>query len=536
MFNLGINKMLQNYLASANQKNGYEGAIEARTLANSTIGIDVITKKTAGVYIYAEKQHAYPTYTSSNIDITSGHSATEGVFRATSIRGEPWYTEASQNLGQISWRPPEWDNVRQKTEFSATRAILNTKNLRESLGIIRVFVSTEYIQNILNKVRLGKEGEVYLYCGETLLNYEDAESLPDLLTLVQNDEGGLKSVTIDGKPYYVIIRNAGISDWMLLGIVPKSNVNYTFDLLRNITIAIIVLGLLATMLISHLIARSVSRPIQNVAHAMEHYDYHKKTRFDEQRNDEVGVLFKGYNRLMDEITRLLCEIKKSADNQRKAELHALQAQINPHFLYNTLNCISSLAYAKNTPEIADLTLALSEFFRISLNKGSEELPLRREIEHVKSYCAIQKYRSANPFTLKVNIPEELLDVQVIKLILQPLVENAIIHGFVKGSRVGKIVISAEKKGQYLFLRIRDNGEGADVEYLNGILSGEYKSSPNQLLSSGYGILNVHERIKLAFGEQSALYYTENEGEAGITAVIRIHMKGEHTGEQTNKTD
>jgi len=524
MFNLSINKQLQGYLADTDEKNGYLGAVEANAIVTDILSADVFAKKTAGVFVYADRQDAYPIYNTSNISMTSGQSESRAVFRALDVKEQDWYLDAIELHGQTTWREPEWDFVRKKKEFSVTRAIVNTKKLRETLGVIRVFVSTSYIQNILNEVTLGNEGKVYLYCGGSLMNYADYQSLPDVLEMVGDGDGSAQRISIDGQTNYIISRSVGVSDWKLVGIVPDSSIDYQLILLRTIMVVVLLMGVLLTLAISYGIAKSVSRPISLVARTMQNYELNQRTRFEEQRKDEVGILFSSYNRMADEISRLLNEVRLGAERQRKAELHALQAQINPHFLYNTLDCISSLAYIKNTPEISELTLALSEFFRISLNKGKEELPLRRELEHVANYCAIQRYRAGYPIILKIDVPEELKECNVIKLILQPLVENSILHGFsgCEGERI--IRIGARRDGEYLLLSVKDNGRGADVEYLNGILTGEYRYVATQAGGSGYGITNVNERIQLAFGGESGLYFMENEDGCGLCAVLRILLK------------
>ena len=193
---------------------------------------------------------------------------------------------------------------------------------------------------------------------------------------------------------------------------------------------------------------------------------------------------------------LLChfsENRREQENLKKSELRALQAQINPHFLYNTLDAIVWLAEAGQSKEVIHITRALSDFFRISLSQGKDWIPLSEEIKHLTGYLTIQKIRYRDILDYEIDIPETLGSCQVLKLVLQPLVENAIYHGVKHRRGRGLIKVTGAAEGDYLVLRVQDNGAGMTPERLAQVRSG---LSADTGESAGYGLFNVTKRIQL----------------------------------------
>ena len=533
LFNLGTNAGLQDFLGNHVNEDGYQGIVEANEILDNILSSDVFSAKTSGVYIYAADKHNYPVYSRSAVNLTGGQRIDKGVFRSEEVESSEWYKEAVENHGRISWRVPEWDNVRQKTEFCVTRAIISSKKLKEVLGVIRVFVSVKDIGSMMDGISLGDHGGLYLFCNGNLFGFHDKETQDQIIDLLAEKEpgNGIEPFQLDGDPCYLIKREIAATGWCLAGIVYEKDINRQFDTMRNTAVLLLITGIMITAGMTAVISGQITKPIERIAHYMRHYKENQGDRLIVDREDEVGVLISSYNAMLDEIENLMQEVRDNVEKRRAAELNALQAQINPHLLYNTLDCINSLAYMKKDEEIIRLNVALSDFFRISLNKGEEMLPLERELLHVKNYCILQEYRLPGKFSLITHVPEELLQVRVIKLILQPLVENAIVHGFRGLKEKGMITIKAYRENQFLHIIVTDDGKGTDTEYLNGLLSGEYRKTDTDGISSGYGITNVNERIRLAFGNESGLVYHEPEMGYGVEAEIRIFI-----GETTEGTD
>lgn len=222
--------------------------------------------------------------------------------------------------------------------------------------------------------------------------------------------------------------------------------------------------------------------------------------------DEITELGMSFNIMVGKIKELLDAKIEEHENLKKAELRVLQAQINPHFLYNTLDAIIWMAEAKRSDQVIDLVRVLSRFFRITLSKGKDWITVHDEIEHVESYLAIQKMRYRDILDYHIEVPDELRDGQILKLTLQPLVENALYHGIKNKRRGGTIVVRGKRlEGNLLQLQIEDNGIGMTQERLEQtriLLDSRFDNAV--VGETGYGIRNVHQRIQLYYGQQYGL--------------------------------
>ena len=235
----------------------------------------------------------------------------------------------------------------------------------------------------------------------------------------------------------------------------------------------------------------------------------------ETKSAEIQMLDKGFDEMVRRINVLM---EKQIENQNvlhRTELELLQAQINPHFLYNTLDSIVILAERHRDEEVIRMVTSLSVFFRNSLSKGKDIITLRAEREQVTSYLAIQQIRYSDILSYDIHIPDELLHYMVPKLVLQPLVENAIYHGTKNKRGVGRITITGESHGEDILLRVKDDGAGMDEEQLNILQAGVYEDR-----HTGLGLVNVHKRIRLYCGEGYGLTF-ESELGKGTTVSVRI---------------
>ena len=229
--------------------------------------------------------------------------------------------------------------------------------------------------------------------------------------------------------------------------------------------------------------------------------------------DEIGDLTRGFNQMLSRIRQLIQEVYESRIRQKQYEMTALRAQINPHFLYNSLSLINWKALEIGSDDISKATLALSRYYRTSLNKGKNTMSIREEIDNVRSYLQIQEMFHNYSFTVKMDVAEDILDYRTLNLILQPLAENAIAHGIDRrrGSEPGVITISGRRDGDCVVLSVADNGVGMEQEKAQTILTEK---------SSGYGVRNVNSRIQLEYGEAYGLSI-ESEPGKGTKVTVRI---------------
>lgn len=343
---------------------------------------------------------------------------------------------------------------------------------------------------------------------------------------IVNPDGGHARLFYSSIPY---------AEGWFLGIVITEDKMYA-DTNRLIQLISIfgALVLIASILISIFFASSVVRPVRKLQELMTkveggnldiHYDY--------TGCDEIAQLGKSFNSMILKIKELISKVYMEQMDKRKAELEVLQSQIKPHFLYNTLDTIQWKAIEHNAFEVADMITALSNLFRISISKGEEVISLEEEIEHVRSYLFIQRIRYQDTLDYQVEYEESLKECKVLKLIIQPVVENAIYHGIKNRRGKGFISIKISQEKKLIVIQIVDNGIGIKEERLAEIksyLNGERKKGG----SIGYGLYNVNERIRLEYGLEYGINVCSKYGEgAYITIKIPVIREGEADAKSTH---
>ena len=287
------------------------------------------------------------------------------------------------------------------------------------------------------------------------------------------------------------------------------------DVDRAIQMSVIVFAviLIGTVLINRKIVSGITEPISRLCEVTRQAgkgDF--AARAPEGGNDELAVLNQGFNQMVERIGNLVEDIRVEQLNLRATELKLLQAQINPHFLYNTLDTIIWLAEAGQKEQVVMMVSTLSDFFRTTLSKGRDYITVKEEATHIRSYLTIQQFRYRDILEYEMDIPEELEEYQILKLTLQPLVENALYHGIKNKRGLGHILVSGKKQGEHLVFTVRDNGKGMDPErlaYVQRLISGELKDED---APSGFGLFNVNQRLQLNYGPEYGLLLASEEGE------------------------
>ena len=289
--------------------------------------------------------------------------------------------------------------------------------------------------------------------------------------------------------------------------------------------SLVAFGLISVLIVflSYYIPLSITRPIRKLSEVTDQVAKGDlSVRSDVRTGAEVTMLNDSLNTMIDKINELLEQVKKEQVSLRKAEFELLQSQINPHFLYNTLDTIVWLAESGEQKKVVRMVGSLSDFFRASLNQGKDIVSIREELMHVRSYLEIQQVRYQDIMQYEINIPEELNPYMIPKITIQPLVENALYHGIKNKRGLGKIIITGVKEKDYFRLIIEDNGIGISKDRLMQIRN---EINNNKLDGKGiYGLYNVNERIRLNFGEEYGVSIESNYGE-GTTVSIKLPYTG-----------
>lgn len=305
--------------------------------------------------------------------------------------------------------------------------------------------------------------------------------------------------------------------WSVVGVADLKDLMKNKEETQALYGIVAVLLLFTAVLISMFLSAAITRPIKELKESMKEVERgnFEKAGVMVRSENEIGSLGNSFNLMTERIAELMKEIILEQKAKRKSELKALRSQINPHFLYNTLDSIIWMAEGGKNAEVVRMTAALAKLLRQSISNDEEMITLKKELEHTGSYLTIQKMRYKDKLEYEVEIAPDALEEKVINLILQPLVENAIYHGIKYKKEKGLIRITGELEDDWLVIRISDNGVGMNRETLNGILTEREDPAEN-----GVGVHNVHMRIRLYYGEGSGLSFISEEG-VGTTVTIRI---------------
>ncbi len=329
----------------------------------------------------------------------------------------------------------------------------------------------------------------------------------------QKDGNELENIQ---KYYSYSLREMDGTRWNFCLYCPTSVITESAYHLMLQNIPILAVCILLLLALSYLFAKQLVLKLEQLTDNMNqiHRGIREVTVHSES-DDEVGVLIRAFRRMMDEINKLISEVYESKIALQKSELRALQAQINPHFLYNSLSIINWKAIEADELEISKVTLDLSTYYRTSLNRGEMMTTVESEIYNIRAYLRIQLVMHDNSFRAEEEVDETMFRYEIPKLILQPLVENAIEHGLDTSDRTEKLLrVTAKQDEEFLIFSVYDNGNGMTKEKAEEIISYQ---------SRGYGVRNVNERIILLYGEEYRIHIQSSEGE-GTCAVIRIPKK------------
>lgn len=430
---------------------------------------------------------------------------------------QEWVDRKPENL-EILLSPPHLQNLFKMKPVWVVSMMKNISIAGESKYIV-VDYDFSQVGDYFNRISIGQRGYAYIANreGEVLYHSKQAQ-------FTKAESGAIDSVLYhgdgtyitDNEQYSVGYRTVSHTGWKVVGIsylddtiIPA--INEIQELTYYTLIVMFILIIITSLAVSKFISDPITEMITQISKAeigdSEEYIY-------QNRFNEVRQLSKSYNRQMDHIHYLMKQIKEEQAELRKSEMNVLQAQINPHFLYNTLDSILWMAESGQTKETSDMVASLGKLLRISLSQGENLIPLRKELEHAENYLTIQKFRYKDQFTYSIDVEEHLLDYLTVKIIIQPFLENALYHGIEYMVDQGHISIRVFEENEKISIEIVDDGVGMSPERLAQIQ--KLKESKE----TGIGIRNVHQRIQVYFGKEYGVFIN-SELDEGTTILIRI---------------
>lgn len=437
------------------------------------------------------------------------------------VADHEWYDTLLGQSGRMWFAPADFNDqaLGEQSWFSSMQVIYNPRNVKEPLAVLRADADASRIIRLAESTSITENGILLLLKDKEILYHSSNSTLSETLYAIVDelpdpDTGNWDSIQAEGKHYYVQCCTLPRSGWYMASILPFDDVFRLSHELRFELLAAVLLISVIAYLLAVAISRSTLKRISLLTQTMQAVQEGNVTvRPEPSGNDEIAQLMGNFNRMMDRIDQLMNEKVLYGQQIKNLELKALQAQINPHFLYNTLNAITWQAADQGAEEISILSSSLGRFFRVSLSKGAEIISLREELDHVTSYLEIQSIRYHSRLNYEIRVEEPWKVCRVIKLCLQPLAENSIYHGIKEKENSGLIRIWAEEGWQeetpVLCLVVWDDGAGIPKEKLD-IINENLKMGRIDH-GEGYGIYNVNERLRLFYGESYGLRYESEEG-------------------------
>lgn len=415
--------------------------------------------------------------------------------------------------------------------ISLSRAVEVTDEGKATQALLLINLNYMYFEEIFSNVNLGNGGYVYLtndrgdiiwhpkqneiYSGRFKEDNKYAATLKDGIT-VENLRG--KNITLN-------VRTIGYTGWKLVGVTPSAALGVDGIKFRFFVLFVADLFLFLLAMINAFISDKISNPIKRLDGSVREIESgNLDVEIVPSGSYEVEHLGKSIKNMLGRIKVLMSDLVDEHNAKRKSEFDTLQSQINPHFLYNTLDIIVWMIENENSDKAVNIVTALAKFFRISLSKGKNIITVKDEVEHVRNYLMIQNMRFKNRFEYSIDVDEEVLSYSSLKLMLQPLVENAIYHGMEFMDGDGEIDVKVFKEDDSLYFTITDNGLGMSEDMVEILLSKDFVPSKK---GSGIGVKNVNERIKLYFGSEYGLK-VESEPDEGTK--ITIHLPAVVYGE------
>jgi len=436
-----------------------------------------------------------------------------------------WYRQLTGAGSRVFMVPPDFyndPNQKEEVVLSVARRITSSSNYIEVTGYLRIDFLEKNIQEILSKANSvngsltyirNRDDRIVSTTDENLLN-QYRLSLADIDTLENIDEWTL--LDIDGQNAYVRTRTIKDTDWTIITIIPSEDIFREVNNLSRLMVAFLIIIIPIAIAFSIFLSQRVAKRLSKLSNKMKMATENVFDAYNEEadRTDEIGELASSYNYMVKRIGTLAKEQYILGQNIKSAELELLQAQINPHFLYNTMDMINWMSYDNRGEEIRKITRALSTFYKLSLSKGNNMIPLSDELKHVSLYMEIQNYRLQDSIDFKIFCDEQIKGYMIPKITLQPIVENAVLHGILcKEEKKGYVHITCLEKEDKIDIVVKDNGIGMGSSQIEKLMDEDQKGS-------GYGLKNIQTRLMLTFNEKGGIKI-ESQENVGTKVAVTI---------------
>lgn len=447
------------------------------------------------------------------------------------VTSQEWFVDAMDQLENFHFSTPHVQNLFDDPSYryywviSLSRTVELTDNGGSMLGVLLVDMNYSSIEQLLNKVNEdASAGYVYLMDQSGEIIYHPKQDLIHMKLYSENNLEALEheddtwKENFEGERRLVTMKTVSYTGWKLVSVVPMEAFSMGLEGTRYLAILLVLLALLAVIILNQLVSARIAKPLKKLNDSIKEWESgNMEPDIYVGGSMEVEHLGKTLSSTVEQIRQLMQDIVVEQEEKRKSELDALQSQINPHFLYNTLDSIVWMITGEKYDEAVFMITQLASLFRISLSKGKTIIRLEDEIKHARNYMNIQKVRYKNTFEVDFQIEPEILQCCTVKLILQPILENAIYYGMEYMDGEGEITVTGYRQEQDIYIEIQDNGLGMPEEEAAKLL---IEGQRERKRGSGVGLINVHSRIALRFGAEYGLMI-ESYPDEGM--LVKIHL-------------
>lgn len=436
--------------------------------------------------------------------------------------------EEKAQIAAAKGSPVWFDPDPRRLVIPGGRAI-NDLNKQSLIGYIVFNYKEQGLRHIYNEINLHQKGDIFLVNDQGRIISSADRSLISTMAgggymrqILAGGTQGFFSYDVEGKNHYIAYKQIEGTGWRIISVISAAQYEKEAISLKNWLLMIIALNVAFFLLISIMWSSNMSRPLRELARMMLRVEQGKfDVRYEYPYRDEIGVLSRNFNNMVERINYLIHKVYQEQLLQQRSELKYLKFQINPHFLFNTLDTIHWLAVLRGVPELGDMTKKLGDIMREGI-KGDDFIMVDREIRNIHNYLDIQKYRFGDRMSVSIDVAEDILHIKVPKFILQPVVENAIVHGIEQKIGEGVIHIRGSAQDELLLFSVSDNGDGMERSRLDKLRLD--RADDDERPGQGIGLKNVHQRIRLYYGPEYGLRIDSEPGR-GTTVTICLPRSG-----------
>lgn len=514
---LGANKELLDELRKYNNPLSNDYSIGQNKISTMLQNIISVQEYIKGIHIV----NAEGSFYTSNFGVKENEiKEIYKTYMGNNNKSKEYFTSVHYITYYLSYKSPV---------ISYVRPIFNL-DTGKMLGVIIIDIDYELLKEIFTISSIQYDEKVLIVGtqGETIFTYPYNVILDDVIQLnpilLQTDKNELHK-KVFGKDSIIVSSTIDYTNWKIIRVLSSQKVHQNTSALKNIALYLFVAFIFISLLSSFILSSTLTSPIKELNRKFKLIEKGDLTvSIKVKGKDEIGELNHSFNNMVQKLKMLISSLLEEQKKKSDMEFQILQAQINPHFLYNTLDSIKWLAVIQNVDTISDMTTALINLLKYNISKNVITVSLSEELESIVNYIKIQKYRFGDIFNIEYNIEEVTKEIQILRFVLQPIVENAIIHGFECVENQGIITINSRVDGTDLVIEVIDNGVGMDGDTLNIITNSEnFRKKFN-----GIGVQNVQDRIKVYFGEKYGLSFESKLGEGTkvtLTLPTKILNKG-----------